>query len=152
MKEINKKILITGAAGFIGFSLAKDLLSKGYKIYGIDNFDNYYSTSLKKERIKILNLNKNFYFKKIDIKNKNLLFKFLKNKELNFIFHFAAQPGVRYSLINPKAYFDNNLLGFYNIIEISRQFKVKHFIYASSSSVYGNSKKFPVSAPFRGLS
>ena len=144
MKEINKKILITGAAGFIGFSLAKDLLRKGYQIYGIDNFDNYYSTSLKKKRIKILNLNKNFYFKRIDIRNKNLLFKFLKNKDLNFIFHFAAQPGVRYSLINPKKYFEVNVKGFVNLLETIKFKKIEKFFYASSSSVYGDSNKFPV--------
>jgi UDP-glucuronate 4-epimerase len=139
-----KKILITGAAGFIGFNLCKLLISKNYMVYGIDNFDNYYSISLKKKRIKILKENKNFFFKKIDITNKKNLIDFFKNKNFNFVIHLAAQAGVRYSLLNPQKYIDVNIFGFLNIIDLSKKNNVKKFIYASSSSVYGESKKFPL--------
>jgi UDP-glucuronate 4-epimerase len=139
-----KKILITGAAGFIGFNLCKLLLSKTYKVYGIDNFDNYYSVSLKKKRVKILKEKKNFFFRKLDIINKKKLTNFFKNKNFDFVIHLAAQAGVRYSLLNPQKYIDTNIFGFLNIIDLSKKNNVKKFIYASSSSVYGESKKFPL--------
>jgi len=138
------KILITGVAGFIGFNFAKHLLNKKYKIYGIDNFDNYYSIKFKYLRIKELKKSSNFYFKKIDITKKNSLKEYFKNKEFDYIFHFAAQAGVRYSLINPKKYIKVNKEGFENIIRnIIKSKKLKTFFYASSSSVYGSRKKFP---------
>lgn len=139
-----KKILITGAAGFIGFNLCKLLLSKTYKVYGIDNFDNYYSVSLKKKRVKILKEKKNFFFRKVNIINKKKLTNFFKNKNFDFVIHLAAQAGVRYSLLNPQKYIDTNIFGFLNIIDLSKKNNVKKFIYASSSSVYGESKKFPL--------
>ena len=114
-------ILITGVAGFIGFNYAKFLLdkSKKYKIIGLDNFDNYYSVSYKKKRIFLLKNYKNFFFYKIDIKNYNNLNNiFIKNK-ISVVYNFAAQAGVRYSLVNPDSYIQNNILGFFNILKIS---------------------------------
>ena len=138
------KILITGSAGFIGFSLANELLkNKDIKVYGIDNFDNYYSTKLKKKRISILKKNKNFLFNNIDINSKKLNY-FFKDKYFDQVFHFAAQAGVRYSLINPRKYLDVNLHGFVNLLENLIIKKPKKFFYASSGSVYGDVNKFPV--------
>ena len=138
-------ILVTGAVGFIGFSLCESLIKKKHKVFGIDNFDTYYSIEIKKKRLKILKKNKNFYFKRIDITQKSGLFNFFKKKQIDIIIHLAAQAGVRYSLINPKKYVDTNILGFLNIIELAKEKKIKKFIYASSSSVYGENKKFPLS-------
>tara|TARA_A100001015_G_scaffold167064_1_gene185736 strand:+ start:7275 stop:8237 length:963 start_codon:yes stop_codon:yes gene_type:complete len=139
------KILITGCAGFIGFNLAKALLEKKNLVLGIDNYDDYYSTKLKKKRIMFLKNFKNFKFLKIDITNESLLKKNLEKKKIDIIFHFAAQAGVRYSLINPQKYIKSNLSGFCNLIESIKHTKPKKFIYASSSSVYGESRKFPLS-------
>jgi UDP-glucuronate 4-epimerase len=137
-------ILVTGVAGFIGFSFAQELLkNKKYKVIGIDNFDKYYSTKLKKKRVKILKKNQKFFFKKINILNENNLLKFLKKKNIDNIFHFAAQAGVRYVEINPKKYIDVNISGFFNILKIVLILKPKTFFYASSSSVYGDLSKFP---------
>ena len=138
MKE---KILITGVAGFIGFSLAKKFLKNNYKIYGIDNVNNYYDTKLKIDRLKILKNNKKFFFKKIDLKNFKDLENYIKQNKINFIIHLAAQAGVRFSLKNPQTYIDNNITGFLNILEIMKKRKIKKIIYASSSSVYGKVKK-----------
>ena len=138
MKE---KILITGVAGFIGFSLAKKFLQNNYKIYGIDNVNNYYDTKLKIDRLKILKNNKKFSFKKIDLKNFKDLDNCIKKNKINFIIHLAAQAGVRFSLKNPQTYIDNNITGFLNILEIMKKRKIKKLIYASSSSVYGKVKK-----------
>ena len=136
-------ILITGAAGFIGFSLSNHL-SKKNKIYGIDNFDNYYSINLKKKRIKFLKKKKNFFFNKIDIVNKKKLSNFFKKKKIDIIIHLAAQAGVRYSLKNPEKYVDVNIIGFFNILEEAKKNKIKKIIYASSSSAYGENKNFPL--------
>ena len=136
-------ILVTGVAGFIGFSLAESLLkNKVFKVYGIDNFDNYYSIKLKKERIKILKKYNNFFFEKIDITS-NKIFNFNKNKKFDIVFHFAAQAGVRYSLINPKKYINTNINGFIKLIDSLNKSKIKKIIYASSSSVYGDTNSFP---------
>tara|TARA_B100000780_G_scaffold66975_1_gene44210 strand:- start:4993 stop:5994 length:1002 start_codon:yes stop_codon:yes gene_type:complete len=146
--SLNKKknILITGAAGFIGFSLAKYILEKNkkIKIFGIDNYNDYYSVKLKKDRIKQINKNKNFKFFKINICNKKLLSNLIKKKKIDCIYHFAAQAGVRHSILFPQKYYDSNIVGFNNILEISRKYKIKKIIYASSSSVYGDVKKFPL--------
>ena len=139
------KILITGCAGFIGFSLAKALLEKKNHIIGIDNYDDYYSVKLKKKRISLLKKFKSFKFIKVDISNEILLKKNLKKKKIDIIFHFAAQAGVRYSLVNPQKYIKSNLSGFCNLIDSVKDIKVKKLIYASSSSVYGESKNFPLS-------
>ncbi len=137
-------ILITGAAGFIGFNLALYLLNKNYKVYGIDNFDNYYSIPLKKKRIDVLKKNKKFIFEKINIINKNKLSSFFKKKKFDIIINLAAQAGVRYSLENPGKYIDVNVFGFINLIEEAKKNNIKKFIYASSSSVYGDSNNFPL--------
>lgn len=139
-------ILITGAAGFIGFNFSKNLLkqNKNIKVVGIDNISSYYSIKLKKERIKYLNKNKNFKFYKLDLKNKNYLEKLFKKFKFAEVYNFAAQAGVRYSSINPDAYMETNVNGFNNLLSISRITKVKKFIYASSSSVYGDTNKYPI--------
>ena len=138
------KILITGAAGFIGFNFSKYLLENSkFKILGIDNLNNYYSPKIKNERIKLLKKNRKFKFVKLDIKNRKKL-KSIFNNRFSAVFHFAAQAGVRYSLKNPRAYIESNIDGFFNILEFIRNKKIKKFYYASSSSVYGDSKKFPL--------
>ena len=137
------KLLITGAAGFIGYHLSRNLLEGGHEILGIDNLNNYYSPSLKKDRINILQDYQNFNFNKVDICNKRLLKKSFESFNPEKVINMAAQPGVRYSLENPYAYMNSNLVGFINIIELSKRNKVEGFIYASSSSVYGNSGKIP---------
>ena len=142
------KILITGTCGFIGYSLAESLLKKNNIVYGIDNLNDYYSVSIKKLRLKNLKQNKNFIFKKIDISNRNLLFKFFRKKKIDIIFNFAAQAGVRYSLIKPDSYFFSNLIGFLNICDLAKSLKVKKVFFASSSSVYGDAKKYPVKESF----
>ncbi len=140
------KILITGVAGFIGFSIASKLLqNKKILVYGIDNFDNYYSIKYKKKRLSQINKNKNFYFQNLDIRNKSKLSKMFKKNNFDVVMHFAAQAGVRYSLINPKKYYDVNDKGFKNILDGIIKIKPKKIIYASSSSVYGNTHKFPTS-------
>ena len=138
-------ILITGCAGFIGYHLSKKLLQENYKIIGFDNLNNYYDTKLKNLRLSELKKFKNFKFVKIDLCNFDKLLKITKKLKILKIVHFAAQPGVRYSFDNPRKTLINNLLSFLNIIEIARIKKIKEFIYASSSSVYGNVKKFPFS-------
>tara|TARA_B100001564_G_scaffold273143_1_gene234859 strand:+ start:345 stop:1304 length:960 start_codon:yes stop_codon:yes gene_type:complete len=144
------KILVTGVAGFIGFNFAEYLLKKRFKIYGIDNFDNYYSINFKKRRINHLKKYKNFYFEKIDITNKIKLARFFNEEKFDFIFHFAAQAGVRYSLINPKKYVRVNKVGFENLIKnLKSQDNLKCFFYASSSSVYGSKKNFPTNEKAR---
>ena len=142
MKKI--KILITGSAGFIGYHLSQSLLQNDFKVFGIDNLNNYYDVQLKKERIKKLKLKKNFIFYKIDILNKNKVNKIIKDNSIKYIVHLAAQAGVRYSIENPRSYFQSNLMGFFNILEISRENKIKHLIFASTSSVYGNNSNYPL--------
>ncbi len=137
------KILITGCAGFIGYHLAKKLFLSNDKIFGIDNLNNYYDIDLKKKRLNNLK-SKNFFFYKIDIKNYKKLSKLFKKNKFDIVYHLAAQAGVRYSIKNPESYFDNNLKGFFNILECCRKFKVKNLIFASTSSVYGKQKKFPL--------
>ena len=140
------KILITGCCGFIGFNFSNYLCNKNkkFKIIGIDNLNNYYSVKFKKFRLKELKKNKNFSFKKIDLNDyKKLKNIFLKNK-FDYVLNLAAQPGVRYSLVNPNSYVKNNISGFYNLFDLSSNHNVKKFLYASSSSVYGDAKKFPL--------
>ena len=138
-------ILITGSAGFIGYHVTKKILNKNIKVIGIDNINNYYDINLKKNRIKDLKKNKKFFFYKVDLSNYKKLDNIVKNKKVKIIIHLAAQAGVRYSIKNPRIYFKSNLEGFFNILEISRHNNIKHLIYASTSSVYGDSKKFPLS-------
>ena len=134
-------IMLTGVGGFIGFHLAKRLLNEGHSVIGIDNINNYYDQKLKKDRIKyLIKLRKKFSFYKEDISSQKFIKKFLP-KKFNIIINLAAQAGVRYSLKNPHAYVNSNLVGFVNIIELAKKKKIKHLLYASSSSVYGYSKK-----------
>lgn len=141
----NNVILVTGSAGFIGFHLSSLLLAKGYQVIGIDNLNDYYDVKLKEDRLEILKQNDNFTFHKIDLKDKgkidNLFFKY----KFDYVVNLAAQAGVRYSITNPYAYVDSNLIGFVNILEACRNNPVKHLLYASSSSVYGGNKVAPFS-------
>ena len=140
------KILITGVAGFIGFHLAFKLLQKkNYIVFGIDNLNNYYDLNLKKNRIKILKPKKNFFFKKIDICDEKKIKNLFKKNNFNIVINLAAQAGVRYSIDKPKEYIKSNLVGFFNIINYSQKYNVGHFVFASSSSVYGANNKFPLS-------
>ena len=140
------KVFITGCCGFIGFNFANFLAktNKKIQVVGIDNFSDYYSINYKKKRLKELVKNHNFAFYKIDINQNNKLIKIYKKYNFNYVFHFAAQAGVRYSLINPRSYIENNISGFFNVLNASLNFKVKKFFYASSSSTYGELKTFPL--------
>ena len=138
-------ILITGCAGFIGFHLSKTLLDKNIKVVGIDCLDEYYSKELKLKRLKILKKSSKFDFKKIDLKNFKKTYEVIKKKKLDYVIHLAAQPGVRVSLQKPLNTLNQNIKSFVNVLEIARLKKVKKFIYASSSSVYGDSKIYPFS-------
>lgn len=133
-------ILITGCAGFIGFHTSKEFLNKNKKVIGIDNLNNYYSTKLKKNRLRLLKKNnKKFIFYKCDLLNFKRLNEIIKRNKIRFIIHLAAQAGVRDSIHNPKKYFNNNVIGFFNILEICKKNNL-NLIYASSSSVYGEEK------------
>ncbi len=144
----NKKYLITGSAGFIGFHLSKKLLSEGLTVIGVDNLNNYYDQKLKKNRNKILEKYTNYKFNKIDIKNYSKLESIFKKNKFDCIINLAAQAGVRYSLINPKSYIENNVVGFFNVIDLTKKYKVKNMIYASTSSIYGIQSKFPIKENF----
>ena len=139
-----KKILVTGCAGFIGFNLCRYLLKKKYHVVGIDNINNYYSTKLKKERLRIISKFDNFYFNKIDVGDLKNLSKLFKRNKFEIIINLAAQAGVNYSMQYPEKYFNSNIQGFFNICCLAKKYKVKKVIYASSSSVYGDNKKLPV--------
>ncbi|WP_042273613.1 NAD-dependent epimerase [[Clostridium] dakarense] len=143
MKE--GKILITGASGFIGFHLAELLLKNNYQVVGIDNMNDYYDVRLKEGRLEILRTYDNYTFYKIDLKNKEEIDKIFKEQHFDYVVNLAAQAGVRYSIENPYAYVDSNLIGFVNILEACRHYPVKHLLYASSSSVYGGNKVAPFS-------
>jgi len=139
------QILITGVAGFIGFNLAKYLLeSSNAKIIGIDSLNDYYSKKLKRDRIKVLSQFKKFSFFHINILNKKKLEKIFKIKKINLVINLAAQAGVRYSLEKPNEFVDNNIQGFYSLIDVANKYNIKKIIYASSSSIYGDSKRFPL--------
>jgi UDP-glucuronate 4-epimerase len=136
------KILITGAAGFIGYHLSKRLLADGYEICGIDNLNRYYDPSLKNARLSQLQ-GSNFKFHELDLQNYDGLTKVFSEFNPTITINLAAQAGVRYSMENPRSYIESNLDGFFNVLEASKQQGVKNFIYASSSSVYGNNEKSP---------
>lgn len=139
------KIIVTGAAGFIGMHSCLKLLKSNYSILGIDNLNNYYDRKLKFKRLKLLRENKKFNFKKIDISNFKELLKTFKKFKPEFVLHLAAQAGVRHSIFHPEDYTKSNLVGFANILECSKNLKIKHLVFASSSSVYGDSKEHPLS-------
>ena len=136
-------IVITGCAGFIGFHLTKNLLEKNKKVIGIDIIDKYYDPKKKKDRLKILNKYKNFKFFKIDLNKYDLVYSKLKNYKIELIIHLAAQPGVRISIKKPHNTLKQNLVPFINILEIARLKRVKKFLFASSSSIYGDTKIYP---------
>ena len=140
-----EKILITGVAGFVGFHLCQRLLNDGTTVIGIDNLNNYYDVNLKQARLAQLLDCKQFEFVKLDISDRTLVAELFAKHQADVVINLAAQAGVRYSLTNPHAYADTNLLGFVNILEGCRQAQVKHLVYASSSSVYGGNQKIPFS-------
>ena len=146
---MSEKILVTGCAGFIGFHLTKSLLDDGYEVLGIDNINNYYDPKLKLARLEELKPYKNFKFEKIDIANRDILTQAFQSFNPQKVVNLAAQAGVRYSIENPYAYMDSNLVGFLNIIELCRLSKIEGFVYASSSSVYGGNEKIPFSTEDR---
>ena len=144
---MRKTILVTGAAGFIGANLVKELIrTTDDTIIGIDNLNNYYDVSLKEYRLnEIKELNGDFTFIKGNIADRNLIEAIFKEYEFNIVVNLAAQAGVRYSITNPDAYIESNIIGFYNILEACRHHNIEHLVYASSSSVYGSNKKVPYS-------
>ena len=137
------KIFITGTSGFIGFHLSKKLLEKGHSVHGFDSMNKYYDVKLKKARLKILKKYKKFFFTKNQLENKKILSQSILKFKPKIIIHLAAQAGVRYSIENPKAYMDSNIIGTYNIIELAKKINIKHLLIASSSSIYGANKKIP---------
>lgn len=154
------KVLVTGAAGFIGFHKANLLLNEGYEVVGLDNINDYYPMTLKFERLKELGISpeyirynqevvsqtyNNFRFIRLDITDETCLLKLFHVESFDYVIHLAAQAGVRYSIDNPKAYIQSNIVGFNNVLEACRAYPVKHLIYASSSSVYGLNKEQPFS-------
>ena len=141
------RILVTGAAGFIGFHLCEKLLEDKHAVLGIDNINNYYDVKLKKDRLKILLRKKNFKFKKIDISDNNFVKKIYPvAKNFKIIIHLAAQAGVRYSITHPYKYIESNVKAQISILELAKRIKsFEHLIYASSSSIYGSNKKIPFS-------
>ncbi len=154
------KILITGTAGFIGFHLAKELLQQDVTVVGIDNINNYYDVELKYARLEETGINRraekwhapvkssifeNYTFIRMNLEDRSELNTLFEKEKFDIVCNLAAQAGVRYSIENPHAYISSNIVGFMNILEVCRNFNIKHLVYASSSSVYGNSKKMPLS-------
>jgi UDP-glucuronate 4-epimerase len=141
--DSGKTYLITGAAGFIGFFLAKRLLEQGCRVIGMDNLNDYYDVNLKNARLELLQPFEQFMFIKGDIADKDAVFRVFADYKPNVVVNLAAQAGVRYSLENPDVYIESNIVGFFNILEACRHHPVDHLVYASSSSVYGANKKVP---------
>ena len=149
--DCTKKILITGAAGFIGYHLADRLLKEGFTVFGVDNLNDYYDVRLKELRLSELKKYEKFKFEKLDISEKKEVKRIFSENEPDIVVNLAAQAGVRYSIENPDAYIESNIIGFYNILEVCRHSRdegkhpVEHLLFASSSSVYGNQQKTPFS-------
>ena len=139
------KYLITGAAGFIGFHLSKRLLGQGNSVVGIDNLNEYYDVNLKKARLNELNEDPEFTFHRLDLVDRKEIEKLFSENKFDYVVNLAAQAGVRYSLTNPHAYIDSNIVGFLNILEGCRNSAIKHLVFASSSSVYGANTMMPFS-------
>lgn len=139
------QVLVTGAAGFIGYHVAQRLLQDGMQVYGIDNLNPYYAVELKKARLAQLEPDPNFQFQCLDLSDRNGMAALFENHSFDGVIHLAAQAGVRYSLKNPHAYVDSNLVGFMHVLEGCRHSQMPHLVYASSSSVYGANKKVPFS-------
>jgi UDP-glucuronate 4-epimerase len=144
-----KTYLVTGAAGFIGFHVSRALLERGDRVLGLDSLNDYYDVSLKEARLRLLQDNEHFTFYKEDLANREALTQIFGKNRIQVVCNMAAQAGVRYSLVNPFAYQSSNLEGFLNIIHLSQEHQVENFVYASSSSVYGNNKKVPFSVKDR---
>ena len=151
------KILVTGAAGFIGFFVSKKLIEKGHQVVGLDNINDYYKTNLKYDRLKELGISRedaekfghigpskthpdSFSFIRLNLEDREALPELFKDQKFDVVCNLAAQAGVRYSLENPESYIDSNIVGFLNVLECCRQHNIKHLVYASSSSVYGLNK------------
>ena len=143
--DSTKTYLITGAAGFIGFHLSKRLLNEGCTIIGLDNLNDYYDVNLKKDRLAILEKEENFKFVFASLEDREAVNKLFFENKIHIVVNLAAQAGVRYSLKNPYAYIDSNIVGFINILEACRHNEIEHLVYASSSSVYGSNEKMPFS-------
>lgn len=139
------KYLVTGSAGFIGSAVTKKLLDKNNFVVGIDNHNNYYSPKLKASRLNIFKNHPNYQHYKVDIEDEDRIDEIFNEHEFKAVINLAAQAGVRYSLKNPRAYINTNIMGFMNILECCRAHQIKHLVYASSSSVYGINKKIPFS-------
>lgn len=139
------KILVTGAAGFIGSAVAMKLLERGDTVVGLDNLNDYYSVELKEARLKRVQEHKSFSFYKLDVKDTGEIERVFKEEQFDKVIHLAAQAGVRYSIENPRAYIDTNIVGFTNILEGCRHNNIQHLVYASSSSVYGSNTNMPLS-------
>jgi len=140
-----KKILITGVAGFIGYHLAQKLLQDNWHVIGIDNLNDYYDVELKQNRLKLIETKENFLFHRLDLADKVNMAKLFQEQGFDYVVNLAAQAGVRYSLKNPHAYIESNIVGFMNILEGCRHNQVKHLVFASSSSVYGANTHMPFS-------
>lgn len=138
-------VLVTGAAGFIGFYLSRALCRAGHSVVGIDNLNDYYSPELKRARLELLAQEKSFRFARLDLADAKGLEELFRAEKFSQVMNLAAQAGVRYSLVNPAAYVETNLVGFGNLLECCRRFPVEHLVYASSSSVYGLNTKMPFS-------
>ena len=148
-QKIEKTILVTGAAGFIGFHLSKRLLLSGYRVAGVDSLNDYYDPALKRARLAELTAFVRFSFTEGDLAENELVIKLFAETKPDVVVHLAAQAGVRYSIENPRAYIESNIVGFFNVLEAVRHNPVAHFLYASSSSVYGNRDKTPFSVEDR---
>ena len=140
---MTKTILVTGAAGFIGSFLSKEMMDQGHTVIGIDNLNDYYDVTLKTDRLEMLNGYENFTFIELDISDKEKVDALFAEYKPEIVVNLAAQAGVRYSIENPDAYIQSNIHGFHNILEACRNYPVEHLLYASSSSVYGSNKKVP---------
>ena len=139
------RILVTGAAGFIGFHLARRLLQTGENVMGIDNLNDYYEVQLKSDRVALLQELPGFQFQQFDLADRDAAAAAFRKTAFDLVVHLAAQAGVRYSLENPHAYVDSNLVAFVNVLEGCRHQNVPHLVYASSSSVYGDNSQIPFS-------
>lgn len=143
--DVNKTYLITGGAGFIGFHLSKSLLEKGARVIGFDNLNDYYEVSLKEDRLAILEQYDNYRFIKGDLADSAAVLSAFQEYQPQIVVNLGAQAGVRYSIDNPEAYMQSNMMGFFHILQACRYFPVEHLVYASSSSVYGGNDKVPFS-------
>ena len=141
-------VLVTGSAGFIGFHISKRLLEERHDVIGYDNVNDYYDPGLKESRLEILNDFDRFTFYRNDLEDDSKVNEVIKNHHPQVVVHLAAQAGVRYSLVNPRAYINSNIIGFFNILEGCRWQDIDHLVYASSSSVYGLNEKIPFSTKF----